>query len=117
MKFLLDQSADARLVPYLQQLGHDVTRIARDHPHSLPDHEVLAIAYREGRILITDDRDFGELIFKKQQPHAGVIYFRLSTTHFALLRERLSHVLSHYADQLDQFIVVTDRRVRVRAQP
>ena len=63
MRFLLDQSSDARLIPHLRSLGHEATRIARDYPAGLPDSEVLAVAHREERILITDDRDFGELVF------------------------------------------------------
>ena len=115
MRFLLDQSADARLIPHLSQRGHDATRIGRDHPGGLPDPQVLAIAVAERRILLTDDRDFGELVFRQGQPHAGVIYFRLGD--FAELStkiDRLDHVLTHYADQLDQFLVVTGQRVRVR---
>ncbi len=115
MKFLLDQSSDARLVPYLRSLGHDATRIAQDYPPGLPDAEVLAIAHREGRILITDDRDFGELIFSRGWQHSGVIYLRLGE--YAPLEtkiERVSQVLEHYAEQLDQFLVVTHSQVRVR---
>jgi hypothetical protein len=52
MKFLFDQSADFRLIAHLQEGGRDVTAISRDHPHSLPDQEVLAIARREQRILL-----------------------------------------------------------------
>ena len=77
MRFLLDQSSDARLIPYLSDRGHDATRIARDYPPGLPDEQVLAIAATEGRILIASDRDFGELVFARQHPHAGVILFRL----------------------------------------
>src|SRR5581483_6100263 len=43
----------------------------------LPDTQVLAIAYPEGRVPITDDRDVGELVFRHRQPHAGVIFLRL----------------------------------------
>jgi predicted nuclease of predicted toxin-antitoxin system len=77
MRFLLDQSADARLGPHLHGRGHDVTRVGKEYPHGIPDDEVLAIAHRERRILIADDRDLGELIFRLRQPHAGVILFRL----------------------------------------
>lgn len=55
MRFLLDESADARLTPYLRSLGHDVTAVSVDHPASLGDQEVLAIAHRERRVLIADD--------------------------------------------------------------
>jgi len=50
MKFLLDECVEYRLVFFLQKEGHDVTAIGHDYPHSLPDPEVLALAYREQRI-------------------------------------------------------------------
>jgi Domain of unknown function (DUF5615) len=46
MKFLFDQSADFRLIPRLQTLGHDVQAISRNYPHGLPDEGVLTIAAR-----------------------------------------------------------------------
>jgi predicted nuclease of predicted toxin-antitoxin system len=114
MKFLLDQSTDARLSAYLRKLGHDVTRIAADYPAGLLDPKILSLARAEGRILITDDRDFGELVFRLKLPHAGVIFLRLGTyASLSLKIERLSSVLTHYADQLDEFLVVTRTRVRV----
>ena len=114
MRFLLDQSADARLVPWLTKRGHDAVRIGRDYPPGLPDEEVLAIATRERRILITDDRDFGELVFRHRQPHAGVIYLRLASYSFALTTARLNDVLTTHASQLDRFLVVTPASVRER---
>ena len=114
MKFLLDQSTDARLLSYLKHLGHDATQIHQTYPESIPDEEVLSIARQEERILITDDRDFGELVFHQQLPHAGVIFLRLGTyAPLELKIERLSYVLTHYADQLDQFLVVKKGNVRV----
>jgi len=68
MKFLFDQSADFRLIPHLEALGHDVTAISRNYPHGLADEHVLAIARNEQRILIVADRDFGELIFHQPTP-------------------------------------------------
>ena len=117
MRFLLDESADARLAAHLQARGHDAQFVALHHRPGLPDSEVLAIAHREGRILITDDRDFGELVFRHRQPHAGVIYLRLSTTFIQQRIARLDAVLDHYGDELDQFVVVTDQRVRLRRHP
>jgi predicted nuclease of predicted toxin-antitoxin system len=114
MKFLLDQSTDTRLLSYLKQLGHDATQIHQTHPESIPDEEVLSLALQEQRILITDDRDFGEWVFRFKHPHAGVIFLRLGTyAPLELKVERLSFVLTHYADQLDQFLVVKKGNVRV----
>jgi predicted nuclease of predicted toxin-antitoxin system len=118
MRFLLDQSTDARLVQFLRERGHDATRIASDYPAGLTDRAVLTLAHAEQRILITDDRDFGELVFRLQQPHAGVIFLRLGEeADLATKIARLDCVLTHYADRLDQFLVVTPHRVRIRPRP
>jgi len=68
MRFLLDESADFPVAAFLTDRGHDVTSIARDYPSALEDDEVLSIAQKEQRILITNDRDFGELVFRQQRP-------------------------------------------------
>lgn len=114
MRFLVDESADARLATYLESQGHDARTVARDYASALDDTDVLSIASGERRTLITNDRDFGQLIFGSGQEHAGVIYLRLERTSLALKIERLNYVLTSYANQLDQFIVVDHRAVRVR---
>lgn len=114
MRFLVDQSSPARLEGFLRSHGHDATRVGRQYLHGLADIDVLAIAHAEQRVLITNDRDFGELVFVRAQPHAGVIYFRLSTTTLAGHVARLMHVLAHHAADLGAFLVVTDHTVRVR---
>jgi predicted nuclease of predicted toxin-antitoxin system len=67
-------------------------------------------------VLITDDRDFGELIFRLRQPHSGVIYLRLDTVLFEVRARRIDEVLATYRDELDQFLVVTEDSVRIRRQ-
>ena len=114
MRFLLDENADPRLADHLRASGHDVTTIILDYTRSIEDTQVLTIAQRERRILITNDRDFGELIISQGLPHAGVIYFRLRSTALRLKLDRLDYVLGHHAHQLDQFLVVTEHSVRVR---
>ena len=89
MKFLFDQSADFRLIGHLRGLGHDVTAISRDYPHSLADEDVLAIARQERRILVVADRDFGELIFNEGREDQ----FSLSTN-IKLIRNTSSSVSS-----------------------
>ena len=114
-RFLLDENAESRIGRMLQALGHDVTTIARDYPASLADRQILALAVAEDRILITNDRDFGDLVFRQGQPHRGVIYFRLpldSTADEKLAQ--LQRILVSHRDQLDRFLVITPRGVRVR---
>jgi predicted nuclease of predicted toxin-antitoxin system len=119
MKFLFDQSADFRLIPRLQTLGHDVQAISRNYPHGLPDEEVLTIARQEQRILVVADRDFGELIFQQGLSHAGVIFFRLPGAPLLTKIARLDDVLSQYVDDLarGEFVVVTAGLIRIGGQP
>jgi len=84
MGFLLDENVDIRLKAHLLSLGHDVTAIAEDYPRCLEDLDVLALAHREQRIVITNDRDFGELAVQTRKEHAGVINFRLRSTRLSL---------------------------------
>src|SRR6266508_1254686 len=106
MRFLLDESADYPLADFLRVLGHDVTAIAHDYPHALKDNEVLEIAVKEQRIVITNDRDFGELIVRRHLPHAGVILFRLSDEHLQVEEDWLLHVLTQYSGNLHNLIVI-----------
>lgn len=119
MKFLFDQSADFRLIPHLQNLGHDVQAISRNFPHGLPDQDVLAIARKEQRVLIVADRDFGELIFQQELPHAGIIFFRLPGARLQTKIEHLNAVLSKHTDDLElgKFLVVTPGQIRVATHP
>lgn len=113
MKFMLDESAHRGLAHHLDSLGHDVTVVGHDYPRSLDDATVLSIAHREGRFLITDDRDFGEWVFDWLRPHAGVILLRLKGLPIGERIARLDHVLAHHSGDLDRFVVVTESDVRV----
>jgi predicted nuclease of predicted toxin-antitoxin system len=115
MKFLLDQSADFRLIPHLRQRKYDVTAISRKYPPGLPDEDVLTIAREEARILIVADRDFGELIFHQELAHTGVIFFRLPGATLHTKIDHLNMVLEEHTNQLarGEFLVVTPGRIRV----
>ena len=115
MKFLLDANVEYRLATFLLSHQHDVKTIAHDFPCRLADHEVLAVATQERRILLTNDRDFGELIFRHHHPHCGVILFRFKNTKdmsqkLALLKT----ALLEYHDQLHDYLVLTPKGIRRR---
>src|SRR4051794_31180215 len=114
MRFLLDESTDVRVGEYLTALGYDVTFIVRDYPRALSDEQVLARAYSEQRVVITEDRDFGELVVRYRQPHAGVILFRLPATDLDSRFARLDSIIAQYPDRLDCLLVVTTRGIRAR---
>ncbi|HEY5476000.1 MAG TPA: DUF5615 family PIN-like protein [Tepidiformaceae bacterium] len=114
MRFLLDESADLRLADYLLRFGHDVTSVVRDYQLAMKDRDVLATAAAEDRVLITNDRDFGELIFRHGLDHAGVILFRLESADLATKLMWLQRLLDDHAENLREFLVVTERDIRVR---
>ena len=116
MRFLLDENVDLPLADYLREVGHDVTAVALNYTRSIADRQVLEIARAEGRILITNDSDFGALIYQRQLPHTGVIFFRLRDESIPFKIARLEAVLTLHVEALavGAYIVVTDRRIRVR---
>lgn len=76
MRFLADEDFPLASVLMLRDAGHDVAAGAEDHPGA-SDREVLSRARAEGRVLLTFDRDHGELIFRRQVvTPPGVVYFR-----------------------------------------
>ena len=115
MRFLLDESADIRLARHLSLLGHDVTTISADYATGMTDQDVLSQATREARVLITNDSDFGELVFGQQHAHTGVILLRLGP--YAELQTQTSRLdggLERLEERPASFVVVTNHRVRVR---
>jgi predicted nuclease of predicted toxin-antitoxin system len=78
MKLLANENFPLASVKYLEANGFDIRAIGIDNP-SVLDREVMEMAINENRIILTFDRDHGELIFKHNyQPPEGVIYLRLS---------------------------------------
>ncbi len=115
MKFLLDENVEHRIATFLTTAGHNATTITDDYTPGMSDRAVLQQAVAEGRILITNDRDFGELIFKEQLPHTGVIYFRLPLDTTAAEKiGRLQHIFTTHQADLDRFIVVQPDSIRIR---
>jgi predicted nuclease of predicted toxin-antitoxin system len=115
MKFLLDENVEHRIATFLTAAGHDVQIISADYTAGLDDRTVLQRAVAEGRVLITNDRDFGELIFKEQLQHTGVIYFRLPLDTTAAVKiARLQDLLITHQAELGGYIVVQPDSIRIR---
>lgn len=114
MKFFVDESVEYRIVVFLRNLGYDTVSVSESFP-SLNDTDILSSAYKEKRILITNDKDFGELIFRCKLPHKGVILFRLSEETCQSKEQKLNYVLEKFKDKLSHsFTVVTDTKIRFR---
>ncbi len=78
-----------------------------------PDDFILRKALDEDWILITNDKDFGEKVYRERHPHRGVVFLRLADERAANKVETLNRLLEGYADRLrGQFAVVTETQVR-----
>ena len=118
MRFLLDESMERSIGRFLQSHGHDVTAIVRDYTRSIPDRDVLSIALAEGRVLVTNDKDFTFLVFNESRRHSGVILFRLGRG--GTIEEktnRLQYMLTHHSNDFDAFITVHRSGVAIRRTP
>lgn len=115
MKFLLDEGLPWRLGIHLQALGHDVTAIGHAYPFALADRDILQIATREQRVILTNDKDFGDLIVRDRLEHAGVILFRLGYVSLEVRVAHLERVLDAHQEHLRDLIVVSHHGVRVRS--
>lgn len=76
MKFITDENLGIQIPEYLKSLGYDVISVI-EVALSRPDTDILSLANQENRILLTTDKDFGELVFKEKLIHSGVILLRL----------------------------------------
>jgi predicted nuclease of predicted toxin-antitoxin system len=112
VRFLLDEGLPFRLAEFLEGEGHDITVCGRDHPQALDDRDILAIALADQRIILTNDKDFGDLVFRERRPHARVIPFRLGYVPIDVRVTYLQQALVDHAHELDQFIVVSLRGSR-----
>jgi len=78
MRFLADESCDFAVVRALRRAGFDVLCISESSPRT-EDSEVIRLALHEGRILLTEDKDFGRLVYSHGQDTLGVIFLRFPT--------------------------------------
>jgi len=116
MKLLANENFPLLAVKALQDLGHDVLW-ARTDMRGESDDVILHRAQAEDRLVVTFDKDFGELAFRWGLPAScGVILFRLRTQSPDYVRNRVVEILAARADAdwLGHFFVVEEYRIRVR---
>ncbi len=99
MRFLADESCDALIVRTLRGLGYDVTYIAEFAP-SIADNLILERGKNEQRIIITQDRDFCELVFRDQKPTYGIVLVRIPAPHRLKKADQFTKLVNEYLDQL-----------------
>jgi len=115
MRFIVDECTGPNAAEWLREQGYEVFS-AYEQSRGDDDDILLAKAFSENWILITNDKDFGEKVYREKRLHHGIIFLRLGDERAANKTLVLKRLLAQYADQLiDRFVVVTDERVRFAA--
>jgi predicted nuclease of predicted toxin-antitoxin system len=114
MRILTDENVPQSVLTWLRATGHDVTS-ASELGIGAPDTRWLSLAESEQRLILTSDKDFGELVFRDRLTTFGIILLRLDDIAVPAWMTRLQEVWSVVeANPSSCFIVVTSQRVRVR---
>lgn len=112
IKFLADVNIEKRIVDFLLESGFDV-KWTPDYDCEMDDADLLAMSSSEKRILITNDKDFGELTFLRKQNSAGIVLIRVKgqdTSEKVMLLEKL--ILNHMEEIPNHFTLMTNTRFR-----
>lgn len=117
MKFLANENFPGDAVDALRQADHAVLWIRTEAPGS-KDEDILASASQQDRILLTFDKDFGELAFHSRLPAScGIILFRFQPRSPAFIVEMVLKSLASRNDWTGHFAVVEENRIRMRSLP
>jgi predicted nuclease of predicted toxin-antitoxin system len=114
MRFLVDECTGPGVARWLSSKGHHVVSVY-DDMRGASDTEILEYAFKNGLILITNDKDFGELVFKHSMKHTGIVLLRLSDQRKENKIDVLEKLLSSHENDLENgFLVVNEKNVRIK---
>ncbi|PAW82725.1 MAG: hypothetical protein B9S33_14805 [Pedosphaera sp. Tous-C6FEB] len=114
MNLLADEGVDAPIVARLRQDGHAVVYVAELDP-GIPDDIVLSHANENRALLLTADKDFGELVYRLRRVHGGVVLVRLTGLSLAAKADLVSAAFQTHGSQFTgAFSVVAPGVIRVR---
>ncbi|HKI02043.1 MAG TPA: DUF5615 family PIN-like protein [Thermoanaerobaculia bacterium] len=117
MFFLADESCDFAVVRALRDAGHDVVAIAETAPQMV-DSDVIALAVRENRVLLTEDKDFGQLVYAGLHPSSGVILIRFPQNARWALPGLIRETVQKLEDRLrGSFVVLKPNQIRIGRNP
>jgi len=117
MRLLANENVPGPVVEALRAAGHDVAWIRDDAPR-LPDSDVLSRAGRQGRLLLTLDKDYGDLVFRQSLPAPwGIALVRFHPPSPEALALRVVAALASRDDWAGHFAVVDQDRVRMTPLP
>jgi predicted nuclease of predicted toxin-antitoxin system len=114
LKFLVDVGVSKKVEEYLKTQGYD-TKNVRDVDTRMTDENIIRLAASEQRMVITMDKDFGELVYHSDIEHCGVLLLRMENATGSEKLDVVSYILSNYSDKIkDSFCVYQNNRFRIR---
>jgi predicted nuclease of predicted toxin-antitoxin system len=114
VRWLADECVAAPLVGFLRAGGQDVLYVAETAP-GLNDADVIALALREKRLLLTEDKDFGDFVFRRERAVPGVVLMRIDADNSELKAIRLAAAIERYGEGLfGRYMVIEEARFRSR---
>ncbi len=112
MRFLVDECTGPAVARWLRHQQYEVFSVYEE-ARGMNDDTIIQKAFEENWILITNDKDFGEKIYREQHPHRGVVFLRLDDERATSKIETIQKLLQGYVSELaDRYVVVTETNVR-----
>jgi len=117
MRFLADESCDFAVVRTLRRAGFDAISVSESAPRA-EDSEVIDLALREERILLTEDKDFGRLVYSHGQETVGVIFLRFPTFARKQVSKDVLNLVRQQGEKLvGAFVTIQPGRIRISHAP
>jgi len=114
LSLLADENIDQRLVSSLRLAGIFVYSVAESSP-GITDEEVMTLSENLSAMILTDDKDFGEIVFRKQRSCRGIVLLRLTGVDYSRKADHVIQVIDRYgSEMIGKFVVITAERVRIR---
>lgn len=114
MELVVDESVDFGIIRILRERGYTVISVTENFS-GIKDPKVLEIANEKGILLLTEDKDFGDLVYRFQLPHKGILLIRLNNITRLKRFKLVADLLDKYFDELkNNFSVFTHKGIRIR---
>ncbi len=117
LRFLVDEGCDFAIVRALREAGFDVVAVCEITTHS-NDRDIIKLSHAENRVLLTEDKDFGWLVFVSHADSAGVVLIRFPGNARSTLPSAVVWLAGKYASELQSaFVVLEPNQVRFSRKP
>jgi len=116
IRFIIDECVGSSVAKWLSNKSYKIYSIANES-YGISDEKILDKAFNEDWVIITNDKDFGDLIFRDKKKHCGVIFMRLDNESSINKIRCLEKLLSYHIKKIkNKFIVLTEKNIRIAKQ-